>query len=114
MSYARPSLSQVVPFSQRSGVLEWCSGTVPIGEFLVDPQKGAHGRFRPRDWTNLACRKKMMVSAELLSLHAAAGVCIRTAEVCRGTANVQDVSARSLTLTPVRVLSWAYSLYYTV
>ena len=68
MSYARPSLSQVVPFSQRSGVLEWCSGTVPIGEFLVDPQKGAHGRFRPRDWTNLACRKKMMVSAELLSL----------------------------------------------
>uniref|UniRef100_A0A8C5AWJ5 non-specific serine/threonine protein kinase n=1 Tax=Gadus morhua TaxID=8049 RepID=A0A8C5AWJ5_GADMO len=53
---------KVVPFSQRSGVLEWCSGTVPIGEFLVDPQKGAHGRFRPRDWTNLACRKKMMVS----------------------------------------------------
>ncbi|XP_066511955.1 serine-protein kinase ATM-like isoform X1 [Hoplias malabaricus] len=51
---------KVVPFSQRSGVLEWCSGTVPIGEFLVDPQKGAHKRFRPKDWTNLACRKKMM------------------------------------------------------
>lgn len=53
--------SQVVPFSQRSGVLEWCSGTVPIGEFLVEPNKGAHKRFRPQDWTNLACRKKMMV-----------------------------------------------------
>ncbi|XP_054884551.1 serine-protein kinase ATM isoform X2 [Poeciliopsis prolifica] len=51
---------KVVPFSQRSGVLEWCSGTVPIGEFLVDPNKGAHKRFRPQDWTNLACRRKMM------------------------------------------------------
>uniref|UniRef100_M4AR83 Serine-protein kinase ATM n=1 Tax=Xiphophorus maculatus TaxID=8083 RepID=M4AR83_XIPMA len=52
---------KVVPFSQRSGVLEWCSGTVPIGEFLVDPSKGAHKRFRPQDWTNLACRRKMML-----------------------------------------------------
>uniref|UniRef100_A0AAQ5YQZ4 non-specific serine/threonine protein kinase n=1 Tax=Amphiprion ocellaris TaxID=80972 RepID=A0AAQ5YQZ4_AMPOC len=51
---------KVVPFSQRSGVLEWCSGTVPIGEFLVDPNKGAHKRFRPQDWTNLACRRRMM------------------------------------------------------
>uniref|UniRef100_A0A3B3UHQ1 Serine-protein kinase ATM n=1 Tax=Poecilia latipinna TaxID=48699 RepID=A0A3B3UHQ1_9TELE len=52
---------KVVPFSQRSGVLEWCSGTVPIGEFLVDPSKGAHKRFRPQDWTSLACRRKMML-----------------------------------------------------
>ncbi|KAM6933084.1 serine-protein kinase ATM [Xenentodon cancila] len=51
---------KVVPFSQRSGVLEWCSGTVPIGEFLVDPNKGAHKRFRPQDLANLACRRKMM------------------------------------------------------
>lgn len=50
---------KVVPFSQRSGVLEWCSGTVPIGDFLADANKGAHKRFRPRDWTNLACRRKM-------------------------------------------------------
>ncbi|XP_039987125.1 serine-protein kinase ATM [Xiphias gladius] len=56
---------KVVPFSQRSGVLEWCSGTVPIGEFLVDPNKGAHKRFRPRDWTNLSCRKKMMEAQRL-------------------------------------------------
>uniref|UniRef100_A0A8D2ZRU2 Serine-protein kinase ATM n=1 Tax=Scophthalmus maximus TaxID=52904 RepID=A0A8D2ZRU2_SCOMX len=55
----------VVPFSQRSGVLEWCSGTVPIGEFLADPSKGAHKRFRPRDWTNLSCRKKMMDAHKL-------------------------------------------------
>ncbi|XP_057207149.1 serine-protein kinase ATM isoform X2 [Triplophysa rosa] len=56
---------KVVPFSQRSGVLEWCSGTVPIGEFLVDPLKGAHKRFRPQDWTNMACRKKMMDAQRL-------------------------------------------------
>ncbi|XP_051534451.1 serine-protein kinase ATM isoform X2 [Myxocyprinus asiaticus] len=56
---------KVVPFSQRSGVLEWCSGTVPIGEFLVDPQKGAHKRFRPQDWTSMACRKKMMEAQRL-------------------------------------------------
>ncbi|KAM8905494.1 serine-protein kinase ATM [Spinachia spinachia] len=51
---------KVVPFSQRSGVLEWCSGTVPIGEFLVDSNKGAHKRFRPQDLTSLACRWRMM------------------------------------------------------
>ncbi|XP_067221098.1 serine-protein kinase ATM isoform X2 [Chanodichthys erythropterus] len=56
---------KVVPFSQRSGVLEWCSGTVPIGEFLVDPQKGAHKRFRPQDWPNMTCRKKMMEAQRL-------------------------------------------------
>uniref|UniRef100_A0A8C2EAU1 non-specific serine/threonine protein kinase n=1 Tax=Cyprinus carpio TaxID=7962 RepID=A0A8C2EAU1_CYPCA len=56
---------KVVPFSQRSGVLEWCSGTVPIGEFLVDPQKGAHKRFRPQDWPNMSCRKKMMEAQRL-------------------------------------------------
>ncbi|KAK6486135.1 serine-protein kinase ATM-like isoform X1 [Huso huso] len=50
---------KVVPFSQRSGVLEWCTGTVPIGEFLVDPSKGAHQRYRPGDWGNQTCRKKM-------------------------------------------------------
>ncbi|XP_068173804.1 serine-protein kinase ATM isoform X3 [Antennarius striatus] len=56
---------KVVPFSQRSGVLEWCSGTVPIGEFLVDPNKGAHKRFRPQDWTNMGCRRKMMDAQRL-------------------------------------------------
>ncbi|KAK3513535.1 hypothetical protein QTP70_016470, partial [Hemibagrus guttatus] len=56
---------KVVPFSQRSGVLEWCSGTVPIGDFLVDPQKGAHQRFRPQDWSSMACRRKMMAAQNM-------------------------------------------------
>lgn len=56
---------QVVPFSQRSGVLEWCSGTVPVGQFLVDPEKGAHKRFRPQDWSSLSCRQRMTVQLEV-------------------------------------------------
>uniref|UniRef100_A0A8C5DF41 non-specific serine/threonine protein kinase n=1 Tax=Gouania willdenowi TaxID=441366 RepID=A0A8C5DF41_GOUWI len=51
---------KVVPFSQCSGVLEWCSGTMPIGEYLIDTSKGAHKRFRPQDLTSLECRRKMM------------------------------------------------------
>uniref|UniRef100_A0A1A7X0C2 non-specific serine/threonine protein kinase n=1 Tax=Iconisemion striatum TaxID=60296 RepID=A0A1A7X0C2_9TELE len=77
---------KVVPFSQRSGVLEWCSGTVPIGEFLVNPNKGAHKRFRPQDWTNLACRKKMMEAQKLAfdaKLEAYSEVCKRFRPVFR-------------------------------
>ncbi|XP_043928554.1 serine-protein kinase ATM isoform X2 [Protopterus annectens] len=50
---------KVVPLSQRSGVLEWCSGTIPIGEFLVNQESGAHRRYRPKDWSSLQCRKKL-------------------------------------------------------
>lgn len=52
----------MVPLSQRSGVLEWCTGTVPIGEFLVNNENGAHKRYRPKDFSALQCQKKMMVS----------------------------------------------------
>uniref|UniRef100_A0A452TT31 Serine-protein kinase ATM n=1 Tax=Ursus maritimus TaxID=29073 RepID=A0A452TT31_URSMA len=51
---------KVVPLSQRSGVLEWCTGTVPIGEFLVNNENGAHKRYRPKDFSALHCQKKMM------------------------------------------------------
>lgn len=53
---------QVVPLSQRSGVLEWCSGTIPIGEFLVNDKEGAHKRYRPKDYPNCHCQKMMVVS----------------------------------------------------
>ncbi|XP_057694572.1 serine-protein kinase ATM isoform X1 [Corythoichthys intestinalis] len=69
---------KVVPFSQCSGVLEWCSGTVPLGEFLTDPVKGAHQRFRPQDVSTLTCRKKMMEAQALEfdeKLHAFLEVC---------------------------------------
>ncbi|KAK1190904.1 ATM kinase, partial [Pygoscelis papua] len=51
---------KVVPLSQRSGVLEWCSGTTPIGEFLVNVEEGAHKRYRPKDYSSYQCQKIMM------------------------------------------------------
>ncbi|NXF07653.1 ATM kinase, partial [Smithornis capensis] len=51
---------KVVPLSQRSGVLEWCSGTTPIGEFLVNADEGAHKRYRPKDYSGYQCQKMMM------------------------------------------------------
>ncbi|XP_036115893.1 serine-protein kinase ATM isoform X3 [Molossus molossus] len=51
---------KVVPLSQRSGVLEWCTGTIPIGEFLVNDEHGAHRRYRPKDISAYQCQKKMM------------------------------------------------------
>jgi ataxia telangiectasia mutated family protein len=55
---------KVVPLSQRSGIVEWCEGTTPLGEYLVGPPgkpfQGAHSRYRPRDWGSLDCRKKLM------------------------------------------------------
>ncbi|KAI9535698.1 hypothetical protein NQZ68_042049 [Dissostichus eleginoides] len=77
---------KVVPFSQRSGVLEWCSGTVPIGHFLIDASKGAHKRFRPQDATNLACRRKMNEAQKLAfdeMLQAFSEVCLSFRPVFR-------------------------------
>ncbi|XP_062138082.1 serine/threonine-protein kinase ATM [Drosophila sulfurigaster albostrigata] len=49
---------QVTPLSMRSGILEWCSDTIPLGVYLVgsDSKSGAHMRYRPQDWTNAKCR----------------------------------------------------------
>lgn len=58
---------QVIPLSQCSGIVEWCEGTIPIAEYLVgtasDPTTGAHARYRPKDWTSMACRNKFAVSS---------------------------------------------------
>ena len=51
---------KVVPLSQRSGILEWCEGTVPIGEYLIGVN-GAHQRYKPNDWKAVDCRKAMSV-----------------------------------------------------
>ncbi|XP_059502620.1 serine-protein kinase ATM isoform X2 [Stegostoma tigrinum] len=56
---------KVIPLSQRSGILEWCTGTVPIGEYLVNPNEGAHKRYRPKDWSSLDCRKRMSEAQKL-------------------------------------------------
>ena len=52
---------KVIPLSQRSGVVEWCEGTCPLGQYLVGDKASAHNRYRPYDWTSIECRKKMVV-----------------------------------------------------
>ena len=55
---------KVIPLSQRSGIVEWCEGTLPLGEYLIgspqNPYTGAHCRYQPNDWTSMECRKKLM------------------------------------------------------
>ncbi|XP_049866629.1 serine-protein kinase ATM isoform X2 [Pectinophora gossypiella] len=46
---------KVVPMSRRSGVLEWCEGTMPIGAYLT----GAHTRYRSQDISPQAARSKL-------------------------------------------------------
>nr|CAB3224438.1 serine-protein kinase ATM-like [Phallusia mammillata] len=50
---------RVTPLSQRSGLVEWCGGTTPIGVYLVGnaQQIGAHHRYRPGDTSVIKCRK---------------------------------------------------------
>ena len=59
---------KVIPLSQRSGIVEWCEGTVPLGCYLIGtPQKpsgGAHSRYRPMDWPSADCRKRLMDAAK--------------------------------------------------
>lgn len=51
----------IMPLSQRSGILEWCDKTMPLTDYLIgnEKQKGAHQRFRPQDWPPSECRKKL-------------------------------------------------------
>ncbi|XP_005181014.2 serine/threonine-protein kinase ATM [Musca domestica] len=44
---------KVIPLSTRSGLLEWCQNTVPIGMYLTQ----AHQKYRPKDYTVMNCRK---------------------------------------------------------
>ncbi|XP_023934790.2 serine-protein kinase ATM [Bicyclus anynana] len=46
---------KVVPMSRRSGVLEWCEGTMPIGVYLGT----AHPKYRPQDMTPSTARAKL-------------------------------------------------------
>nr|XP_029716686.1 serine/threonine-protein kinase ATM-like [Aedes albopictus] len=44
---------KVVPLSRQSGILEWCSDTIPIGSWLIP----AHSRYRPKDMSAVDARK---------------------------------------------------------
>ena len=55
----------MVPLTQRSGIVEWCEGTISLGTYLIGtpqaPNQGAHARYHPKDWPNSTCRKKLLV-----------------------------------------------------
>uniref|UniRef100_H2YNF5 non-specific serine/threonine protein kinase n=1 Tax=Ciona savignyi TaxID=51511 RepID=H2YNF5_CIOSA len=64
---------KVVPLSQKSGLVQWCDGTIPIGVYLKkfknspliskmnyqQGEMGAHHRHRPHDMSAMACRKAL-------------------------------------------------------
>ncbi|GAB1602778.1 serine-protein kinase ATM-like [Argonauta hians] len=52
---------KVIPLSQRSGLLEWCEGTQPLGEYLIPK----HRIYRPNDWEAKECRKKLVLAKSL-------------------------------------------------
>lgn len=51
----------VIPLTKKSGVIEWCDGTMSLGDWLVEESNtgGAHKRYRPQDWLFSDCRKKL-------------------------------------------------------
>ncbi|CAL4109019.1 unnamed protein product, partial [Meganyctiphanes norvegica] len=52
---------QVVPLSQRSGLIQWCDNTQPFGHYVIgeDKKGGAHKTYYPNDLNATQCRKKM-------------------------------------------------------
>ncbi|XP_044477149.1 serine/threonine-protein kinase ATM isoform X3 [Mangifera indica] len=50
---------KVVPFTPSAGVLEWVDGTLPLGEYLIGRNGGAHGCYGVGDWTFMKCREHM-------------------------------------------------------
>ncbi|XP_060082468.1 serine-protein kinase ATM-like [Ylistrum balloti] len=53
---------KVIPLSQRSGLLEWCEGTLPIGTYLIGGKseaEGAHRRYRPQDALAMDSRRQL-------------------------------------------------------
>jgi ataxia telangiectasia mutated family protein len=55
-----------MPLSQRSGVIEFCTGTIPFGTYLGATGKGAHQLYRPNDIKILQCRERIKVRRPLL------------------------------------------------
>lgn len=50
---------KVIPLTQRSGILEWCSNSLPLAVYLVGVPNhpGAHERYHPDDLTPSKCRR---------------------------------------------------------
>ena len=62
----------VIPLSPVGGLLEWCDGTLPIGDWLirgkcdlepgrVELSKSAHERYRPKDISTRMARQQVRI-----------------------------------------------------
>lgn len=59
---------KVVPLSQKSGIIEWCDGTIPLAEWLVggaDNSGGAHKKYNQNDWHFSECRKRLHCASDV-------------------------------------------------
>lgn len=56
-------ISQIVPLSMRSGIVEWVENSMPIGEYLIgDGNAGAHVLYaKPSHYSPSYCRRKIRV-----------------------------------------------------
>lgn len=54
---------KVIPFSQQSGIAEWCLNTMSLGDYLVGKPSnpGAHQKYRPDDMSPLTARNIIKV-----------------------------------------------------
>ena len=63
----------MIPLSQRSGIVEWCENTQPIGQYLLGGTgmkvAGAHKRYHPRDWESMECKRKLASSTNKLQIY---------------------------------------------
>ena len=52
----------VTPLSQATGLVQWCSNSVSLGDYITDSSspksKGLHPRYYPNDWNENVCRKE--------------------------------------------------------
>uniref|UniRef100_A0A2S2QHL5 non-specific serine/threonine protein kinase n=1 Tax=Sipha flava TaxID=143950 RepID=A0A2S2QHL5_9HEMI len=56
----------VIPFSQQSGIAEWCVNTMSLGDYLVDKniKQGAHYKYRPNDMLPSEARQIIKLSQD--------------------------------------------------
>lgn len=52
---------KVVPLSQMSGIIEWCSDSMPICSYLLGEsgRVGAHAKYNPQDLSHRKCRESL-------------------------------------------------------
>ena len=52
---------KVIPLSTRSGILEWCQNTIPIGMYITEARK----KYRPKEYSVHKCRQLASVSCNI-------------------------------------------------